>query len=290
MPTFLDAPTGTELARRGFSTPGPLWSAQAIDEAPELLGQIHADFAAAGAHVHTACTFRTSPWTLAKLGRDAAEAARLSARAVAIARAALPEGAAHLVAGSVAPLEDCYRPDLSPSLSEARIAHAATARQLVRAGVDLLLCETFAHPGESLCALDACLEHGLPVWFSLSPGPAGDLLDESRLIETLCEGARRGAEVVLINCAPLDWLDLVLPKLAERLEDEMTDFGVYGNVGRPCDEHGWLNEGEAAPEPYAEATQRWLSLGASVIGGCCGTSPEHIAAAVEMAERLKNPV
>jgi S-methylmethionine-dependent homocysteine/selenocysteine methylase len=281
--TLLDGPIGTELARRGFEAPLPLWSAAAIDEAPELLGAIHADYAAAGATVHTACSFRTDAWTLRKLDRED-DCERLSRRAVEIARSAVPGG--HAVAGSISPLEDCYEPASSPSLAICRVEHARSAHALVLAGVDLLLCETFPHPGEALAALDAALEHDVPVWLSLSPGPEGTLLSDEVIIETLTEAVRRGAEAVLVNCAPLDLLSRLLPDLAG-LD---VQFGAYGNVGRPCSKLGWINEGEALPEPYAEAAAHWLEAGASILGGCCGTGPAHIASLDRLVKDWKKAV
>ena len=133
--TLLDGPLGSELAARGVSTSLPLWSAAALDSAPEVVAAIHADYAAAGARVHTTNTFRTRP-------RDAGERWELLARrAVRLARDSVPAG--HRVAGSIAPLADCYRPDLSPT--DSRPEHRDLARLLAEEGVDLLLCETFAH-------------------------------------------------------------------------------------------------------------------------------------------------
>ncbi len=281
--TILDGPTGTELARRGVPTPLPLWSGAAVDEAPEVLAAIHRDYAAAGATVHTAATFRTDGWTLRRLGREA-DSERLTRRAVEIARSSVPEG--HLVAGSVSPLEDCYQPARSPGLATCREEHSRTARTLAAAGVDLLLCETFAHPGEALAALDSALEHNVPVWLSLTPGPNGDLLADSVLLETLTEAARRGAEAVLINCAPAATLTRLLPQLAQI----DVPFGGYGNVGRPCPEEGWLNEGDALPLPYAEAARGWLACGATILGGCCGTGPAHIVAIDKLASRWEKTV
>jgi len=68
---ILDGALGTELARRGVPTPLPLWSAAAIDSAPQVLSAIHRDYAEAGATVHTANTFRTGPWTAERAGRGA---------------------------------------------------------------------------------------------------------------------------------------------------------------------------------------------------------------------------
>ena len=269
--TLLDGPLGTELARRGVRTPTPLWSAGAVETSPEVVAAIHADYAAAGAWVHTANTFRTDSWTLAKVGR-ADDCEDLSRRAVEIARASVPDD--HLVAGSISPLEDCYEPSRSPPLAVCREEHRRSARALVEAGVDLLLCETFPHPGEALAALDAALEHNVPTWLSLTPGPDGGLLSDEEIVETLREAARRGAEAVLVNCAAPKRLTQILPRLAE-LD---LQFGAYGNVGRPCSEAGWVNEGEALPQAYVGEVLRWLEGGATILGGCCGTGPQHIEA------------
>src|SRR5690606_11999397 len=69
-PHLLDGPTGTELERRGFHLPPPLWSAAAIDQVPELLESIHRDYIHAGATVITANTFRTNPATFALVDRS----------------------------------------------------------------------------------------------------------------------------------------------------------------------------------------------------------------------------
>ena len=268
----MDGPIGTELARRGVPTPLPLWSAAAIESAPGALAAIHADYAAAGATVHTANTFRTHAWTLGRMGLPEDHWRRLCDSAVRIARAAVPEG--HRVAGSIAPLEDCYRPDLSPPLAICRREHARMARQLGEAGVDLLLCETFPHPGEALAAVDAALETGLPVWLSLTLGPSADLIEPVRLLDTLAEAVRRGVEAVLVNCTPVETLDGLMADLS----DLGVPFGAYGNVGEPDPDQGWRCEGDARPAPYAEAARGWLRKGATIVGGCCGTTPEHIAA------------
>ena len=274
--TILDGPIGTELARRGLPTPLPLWSAAAILDAPAQLGEIHADYAAAGAQVHTANTFRTDPWTLAKVGWEE-RAEELTRRAVEIARAAVPDD--HLIAGSLSPLEDCYRPDLSPDLATCRREHSRSARMLVDAGVDLILCETFCHVGEALAALDAGIEHGVDVWLSLTPGPQAELLSPVEIVDGLREAARRGAAALLVNCGPIASFAGLVPQLAG-LD---LPFGAYANVGGPCSEQGWISEGPDSPKSYAQAAQDWLAAGASILGGCCGTSVQHIEALSRLA-------
>jgi len=270
----LDGPVGTELARRGVPTPLPLWTAAAIEDAPDVLAAIHRDYAAAGATVHTANTFRTDPWSLRR-DPDPDRWRRLTEAAVGIARAAVGSGR---VAGSIAPLEDCWRPDLSPPADLAAHAHGRMAVALRDAGADLLLCETFPHAGEALIAADAALATGLPVWFSLTVGPSGDLLAADVLVDTLREAVRRGVAAVLVNCARPPRITELLPGLA----GIGVPFGGYGNVGEPDPIVGWRSEGPSAPGPYAAAAAGWIAAGATIVGGCCGTTPAPVEAVASL--------
>ncbi len=110
---LLDGATGTELDRRGVDISLPLWSARAIIDAPQAVQDIHSEYLAAGADAITANTFRTHRRSLAKAGLGD-QAAELTRHAVQIAtRARDQHNPAAMVLGSVAPLEDCYRPDMS---------------------------------------------------------------------------------------------------------------------------------------------------------------------------------
>jgi S-methylmethionine-dependent homocysteine/selenocysteine methylase len=268
---LLDGPVGTELARRGVPTPLPFWTAGAIETAPEVLSAIHAAYAEAGATVHTANTFRTGPHSM-RLHPDPERWRRLTDAAVQIARAAVPPE--HLVAGSMAPLEDCYSPHLSPPPEVARAAHARMADGLRDAGADLLLVETFPHTGEALLAVDAAMATGLPVWLSLTVGPSGDLVPDEALRVTMAAAVAEGVAAVLLNCARPGRIT----ELLSHLVGLGVPFGAYGNVGEPDPLHGWRSEEESAPGPYASEVRGWLDAGAGIVGGCCGTTPEHIAA------------
>jgi S-methylmethionine-dependent homocysteine/selenocysteine methylase len=262
MVTILDGPVGTELAAREIATPAPAWSADAIDHAPDVLAAIHRDYAAAGATVHTANTFRT------KRRQVGARWEELARRAVAIARAAVPSD--HRVAGSIAPLEDCYRPDLSPL--DPRPEHRELCRALAAAGVDLLLCETFPHVGEALIATEEAVATGLPTWVAFTAGPDGALLSPAEVASGAREAARRGAAAVLVNCTAAT---RILPYV-ERLADIGVPFGVYANAGAAAEGIGWRPGSDTAR--YAKLAEAWMRAGATLIGGCCGTGPEHIRA------------
>jgi S-methylmethionine-dependent homocysteine/selenocysteine methylase len=286
---ILDGPLGTELAARGVATPPPGWSAEAIVHAPEVIRAIHRDYAAAGATVHTANTFRTKRRQVGDAWSD------LAARAVALAREAVPAG--HLVAGSIAPLEDCYRPDLSPS--DARSEHRELSRALAAAGVDLILCETFPHVGEALVAVEEALATGLPVWVSFTAGPAADLLTPDEVGRAAREAVARGAAAVLVNCVPAARTRAFVEHLAQHLAQQLAGagvpFGAYANAGAPEEGIGW---DEARRDPvarrraalaYAALARGWIEAGATLVGGCCGTGPEHIAALAALAASGDRP-
>src|SRR6266581_3209778 len=121
-PVLLDGAVGTELARRGVDTTLPLWSARALldDKGLETLTRIHEEYAAAGAEILVTNTFRTTLRAVEKAGRGDAWR-EINRRAVECARTGAGAtsapgvpGSTRLVAGGIAPLEDCYRPDLVP--------------------------------------------------------------------------------------------------------------------------------------------------------------------------------
>ncbi|MCB9663030.1 MAG: homocysteine S-methyltransferase family protein [Alphaproteobacteria bacterium] len=263
----LDGALGTLLAARGVPAPPPAWSAAAVRSHPEVLRDIHRAYAAAGAQVHTAATFRTTPRAVG------ADAWPLTRDAVALAREAVP--ADHRVAGSLAPLEDCYRPDLSPPSPGPE--HARHAEHLARAGVDLVLVETFAHVGEALAATEAALRTGLPVWTALSPGYRGDLLDPHALADGARAAAALGAERVLVNCLPA----IGAAPFVAALAAVGVPWGIHANAGAPED---GLHHGQpGAAEAYGRLAAGWAAAGASVIGGCCGTGPAHIACVTSLS-------
>lgn len=268
MLTILDGPLGTELASRGIPTPAPLWSALALEQAPEVVGAIHRDYVAAGATVHTANTFRTTP----RSAPDRWE--KLARRAVQIARAAVPPG--QRVAGSVAPLEDCYRPDLSPP--DPRPEHRALCRLLADAGVDLLLCETFPHVGEALVAVEEAVATGIETWVAFTAGPEANLLTPAEIEAGAREAVRRGARAVLVNCTPATRT----LAFVERLGGLGVPFGAYANAGAAAEGIGW-GDTAAGPARYAALAEAWVRAGATLIGGCCGTGPEHVHALGRLA-------
>jgi len=282
-PILLDGATGTELNRRGVSTALPLWSARALLEAPDTLQHIHADYARAGAEVLTTNTFRTHRRSLAAAGLGA-QAEALTHQAVALARAAAAEARPNhpvYVAGSQGPLEDCYSPELVPPQAECEREHAEMARHLAAAGVDLILVETMNTIREAVAATRAARATGLPVFTSFVCRSDQALFSGESVTAAVQALAPLGVAGLLINCTPATTIHLPLAELIAAVRAQPAPVlvtGLYANIGHTNEINGWTNTADIAPLEYARLATAWLRLGAKVVGGCCGTTPAHIAA------------
>ena len=197
--------------------------------------------------------------------------------AVRLAREGL--GPSQRLAGSIAPLQDCYRPDLSPAASDSAgtlAAHGELAGLLAAEGCDLLLCETFPHVQEGLLATEAAVATGLETWTSFTAGPDADLLTPAEVAAGAREAVGIGAAAVLVNCVPARRTLEYVEALAQAVGGQVP-FGAYSNAGHVDEEMGWTSA-PGAPEAYAECAAAWVSAGARLVGGCCGTGPDHVAA------------
>ena len=275
-PLLLDAAMGTELERRGFRTMLPLWSAWALLEAPEAVFDIHRDEVAAGADVLTSNTFRTHRRSLAKGGLG--EGARLlTSRAVALARRAAGGARREVfVAGSLSPLEDCYRPDLAPEESVLFSEHVDQAQALAEAGVDAILAETHNSVRELSAAVRAAKGTGLPVIASMVTDGRGRLLSGESIEDAARVIAEIGPDVVGINCVPAARVAGDLALFGRALAGQ--PLGAWGNLGPPSDAELTKFTAEVPPGRFAELAREWIALGARLVGGCCGTTPAHTAA------------
>ncbi|MHC4427345.1 MAG: homocysteine S-methyltransferase family protein [Planctomycetota bacterium] len=281
---LLDGATGTELDRRGVDVSLPLWSARACLEAPEVLESIHRDYLEAGAGALTANTFRTTPRTLAKagIGDQAAELTRLS---VEIARrVCVSVNPRALVLGSVATLEDCYRPDLAPNEATCRREHETHITALVESGVDYLLIETMNNLAETRAAIAAARSLHPGRWlvsFCLrSEGPPGVLLSGESLEGLLAD--LDDAWAVGVNCVAAPTVEAQVVLLAGC--PSVARVAAYANIGHADEAGNWVITDAVEPKRYAEYALRWRAAGASVIGGCCGTRPATIRAVAEALE------
>ena len=233
------------------------------------MSAIHQEYIDAGADIITTNTFRTAEATLG------VEWLSYTRRAVELAAEAAA-GTRVRVAGSIAPLADCYRPDMSPAKehpAQTYRAHAQMAEALAD-GSDLILCETFPSIDEAVLAARAACRTGKETWVALTAGPGIPLLTA----EDMREGAKRlvdeGVSALLVSCSPaLDCQDYVVA-----LANLGVPSGVYANAGVADSESGFRSDPRAAPAQYLSFAIKWREAGAAIIGGCCGTRPGHIKA------------
>jgi homocysteine S-methyltransferase len=274
---ILDGATGTELNRRGVDTGLPLWSANALmnDRDANILQQIHEDYLRAGADIITTNTFRTHRRALAPSG-NANHARKLTQLAVELARAAMVNVSSdqpRFVAGSISTLEDCYRPDLVPSDEELLDEHSDRIIDMIECGVDLILIETINSIREAVAIAKLATITGTPVVVSFVCDRDGKILSGESLTDAAIQLLPLGISAIGVNCGPT-------PSLAKPLAELQAACGndfpliAYGNIGYVDDAVGWVNTDSEDPKKYSEHAAHWP---AKIIGGCCGTTPEHIA-------------
>ena len=275
---LLDGATGTELLARGVAVDRPGWTAAATVESPDVLRAVHADYVAAGAGAITANTFRMHHRNVEPLGL---EAAPLVQTAVDIARDAA--GSEVAVLGCIAPLADCYDAAAVPDARSLQAEHTRHASHLAAAGVDAAIIETMTTTTEAVVAAQAAREVGLPVLASVAIAADGRLYSGEPLDEAADALREARAAAVLANCFPFTLGDELAAKLQQVL-GSATPWGLQPNTSRLTDTGEWAVDGDTSPAAFADAAARWRSMGAAVIGGCCGTTPEHIAAAARLLE------
>ncbi|MGE0479180.1 MAG: homocysteine S-methyltransferase family protein [Phycisphaerae bacterium] len=281
---LLDGATGTELERRGVACPAPLWSAAALRTHPEVVEQIHREYVAAGADIVVANTFRANPRTLRRAGAPA-DGPELCRRALDLARRAADDDDRRVwVAASVGPAADCYSPQDVPDEATLGAEHAELARWLADAGADWLWIETINTVREARAAAAAASAASLPFAISFVTRESGALLNGEPLRAAI-EAVTPFRPLALgVNCIPPRGIDRVLPQFAEAASGCTATAGAacaaaaYAHIHNARPLPGWSYAQGLAPTEYADVAQGWAAAGAGIVGGCCGTTPAHIAA------------
>jgi homocysteine S-methyltransferase len=276
-PLILDGATGTELNRRGVDTGLPLWSANALltEDGSRILQEVHEDYLRAGAEILTTNTFRTHRRALSP-SDNADRALELTRRAVSIARAAIisvPSSQPRYVAGSISTLEDCYRPDLVPPDDQLQSEHAERVQHLLQSGVDIFLVETINSIREALAIARLAVDTGKPVIVSFVCGRDGRILSGETLTDAAGALLPLGVDVLGVNCVAAP--DLLTPlSVLRSASPPGFPLIAYGNIGYATQTVGWVNTDAVDPEVYSKYALTWQAL---IVGGCCGTTPAHIA-------------
>lgn len=281
---ILDGGTGRELARIGAPFRQPEWSALALIEAPHFVGEVHRAYIAAGADIITTNSYAVVPFHIGetRFATQGAALAALAGRLAAEQAAAAPRPVA--VAGSLPPVCGSYRPDL---------IDLARARPILQTLIDALApsithwqAETLSAIAEAELVAELTAPTAKPLWLSFTLEdeiPGLPRLRSGELVADAAKAALRlGAAALLFNCSQPEVMLAALQ--AARAAAPGLPLGVYANAFPPMAADAEANSGldpiraDLTPAGYAAFAQSWAAHGATIIGGCCGIGPEHIAA------------
>ncbi len=294
----LDGAIGSEIARLGGVMDAAAWCGVANKTQPEVVRRVHEEYIRAGVDVVTANTFATCRHVLAGAGL-ADEAVSITARAVELAREAVNEvapGRPVAVAGSmsnnVAWIPGTVSPDprFLPTRAEEAANYREMAEALAAAGVDLILMEMMSDIDHASLVTAAAVETGLPVWIGVScsllaDGSAGawDMHTE----EPADRLATDHAKPEIKPLAPvIDALMSFEPQVMGIMHSTVDAMGaglevLFQHWRGPVMAYPEAAAGHAVePAAFAAYCRDWVEGGVQIIGGCCGTTIEHIDAMV----------
>ena len=286
---ILDGAMATELEKHGADLNHALWSAKLLTENPSLIKQVHLDYLKAGADVITTASYQASFDGFAKQGYAKEKAIELMQLATRLAIEARDEvlgsdssrGSLPLIAASVGPYGASradgseYRGDYGLSIEELMLFHRERMNVLAASGADFLACETIPCPEEAIALINLLKEFpDVKAWISFSCKNETAVCSGVNFAE--CVALANASEQVIavgMNCTPPQFVESLV-RIAVTVSKKPVI--AYPNKGEIWDAQNkcWL-PGSAHTDFTTEAI-RWRNAGATLIGGCCRTSPEDI--------------
>ena len=285
---ILDGGVGTEILRRNVT-----WADHQLISQPEFVRGIHEDYIRAGANVISTNSFQLSRRAHYNHFRDedhrhhigaddiderANKLLAASVKLVIEAREQVKAEQPVAVAAAITSLEWCFRPDLAPSTAQAVGEYSEMFKVVKDAGADLILLETVNSIEETKVALEAAKKLDMPCWVGFVPDEKGTLLNQDTLPDAVTALEPLGMDAILLNCAPPEDISRGLEQV---MPGAKVPVGAYPHVGR-FNPPEWLFTNEYPPEKYREEAAKWKKSGARILGGCCGTTPDHIAAIADL--------
>ncbi len=274
-PVIFDGGMGTQLARYGLELSGGVNNLSH----PETVLKVHQDYVSSGADVITANTFTMNPIYL-KTHMIQVDMEEVNRAGVRLAQKA----GARYVLGDMGPTGQLMVPFGSMTEEEIIAGYYAQGQVLVESGVDGFIIETMMDLQEALCALKACKEiSDLPVVVSFtlaSKDSGGRTMMGQTLAACAAAVEKAGGDVIGTNCGDLD-PEEIGDIVAELRAITTLPILAMPNAGKPR-----LVKGETiydmTPEVFAQGVLKCFQNGASLVGGCCGTTPAHIKAVCEL--------
>lgn len=288
---ILDGAMATELEARGCDLNDALWSARVLLEQPELIRAVHLDYFNAGADFAITASYQATVEGFAKRGLSREQALGLIKKSVQLAQEARDEFWAKeenrigrgypLVAGSVGPygayLADGseYRGDYNLSEDELIAFHRPRIEALIAAGTDLLACETIPCLAEAQALIRLLAEFpGTTAWFTFTAKDGEHLSNGGRIADAAAFLDKQPqAAAIGINCTSPLYIPALIREIGKSASKPII---VYPNSGEVYDPAANTWHGETSCDSFGVQSKGWFEAGASLIGGCCRTTPGHI--------------
>ena len=267
-----DGATGTNLIARGL--PSGLTAETWVMEQPEKIIQLHKDFITAGANILLTCSFSATPIRLRGTSLDG-KVDVVNRKAVELAQTAIGSLPVY-IAGSIGPVGQLLKPYGPLELTEVESAYAQQAQALSKAGVDLLVIETQFDLGEVRAAIRGIRAvSDLPLVASLSYDRGKRTMMGISPTQVGKELEGLPVDLVGINCGHS--LDENYQNLIELRKNTSKPIWFKPNAGLPHLDSQGKTIYDISPHAMGILVPSWLEAGAQVVGGCCGTSPAHLA-------------
>ncbi|MBI4675564.1 MAG: homocysteine S-methyltransferase family protein [Chloroflexi bacterium] len=281
-----DGATGTNYQTRGLER--GLAPEQWLYQEPDQVVQLHRDFLQAGSNIILTNTFGGTALRLAHAGLEN-DAAQVNQRAVQLARRARSSATGNgrvWIAGSIGPSGQLLEPFGTLTRDDAVAQFGAQARALADGGVDLLVIETQFDLGEATAAFEgARAVTDLPIVVSFSFDMGTNTMMGLKAAQVAQEVTALGADMVGVNCGRS--LEENLINLQEMRAATHLPLWMKPNAGLPRMTDDDIAIYDVTPEQMGAAAARWLEAGAQIVGGCCGTSPQHLQAIAQAVARAR---
>jgi S-methylmethionine-dependent homocysteine/selenocysteine methylase len=285
---LLDGGVSTEIQKRGVPLDPNVWSGLTTKTSPDEVRQVHEDYIRAGSDVITANTYSTARHVLESimLGH---EAKLLNFKSVQLAREARDNVADReiRIAGSMSSMPPLTRSHEAVVDKHAQVSYQEQAEVLAEAGVDLIICEMMRDYDNASIVIQAAISTGLPVWIGYSTMMDNEEQDVKsirwkntdhidtthdfdNMLETL---VTLGGQAAGIMHTQVGSIDRALSVLERHWSGPRMAYAETGHFDPP----DWVFDEIVSPRDYLDSIRDWIdNHGVQIVGGCCGTGPDHI--------------
>lgn len=288
---ILDGALATELEGRGLDLNDSLWSARVLLEQPDAIREVHRNYLQAGADCLITASYQASVPGFAAHGIDGDTATEILQRSINLATderdafwadADQGQRTKPLVAASIGPYGAFlangaeYTGNYGQRTAQLVDWHRSRWQLAATSSADILACETIPSAREADAYIELLGENpGTPAWMSFSCADGTHINDGTPIREVGQRlNAVEGVVAIGVNCTSPTHLTSLIGELRSVTDKPVIVYPNSGELYHPEDK-SW--SGTAHPEEYGQAALRWREAGASIIGGCCRTTPAHIS-------------